>query len=203
MRYHPDMPSEIVFTSARLLARIALPEDAQFFLRLWTHPKVMVHVGFPLGLRITLEEVQALLERDQNRPILERRLVVELLTGGDVVGVPIGECHLGVPDAEGIVETDVKLLPEFWGHRYGVEIKRALVDYLFTHTDCTAVQATPNVNNAASINMQIAAGAVRTGEGIFEFPPEQQAWTQPVHYYVYRVYREAWMAGRDAGENGG
>ena len=153
------MPSEAVFTTARLRARTALPEDAPFFFRLWTHPQVMVHAGFPNGLRITLEEVQALLERDQELSILERRLVVVLRSSGEM----IGESHLGVPDAEGIVETDVKLLPEFWGRRYGVEIKQALVDYLFTHTDCKAVQATPNINNAASINMQKAVGAVRTG----------------------------------------
>ena len=74
------------------------------------------------------------------------------------------------PNAEGIVETDIKLLPAHWGNKYGVEIKRGLVDHLFTHTDCKAVEATPNVNNAASIKMQEAVGGARMSENVHHFP---------------------------------
>jgi RimJ/RimL family protein N-acetyltransferase len=58
-----------------------------------------------------------------------------------------------LPDDDGIASTDIKLLPAYWGQRYGSEIKKGLVDYLFTNTDCLAVEASPNVNNIASIRL--------------------------------------------------
>ena len=91
-----------------------------------------------------------------------------------------------------MAETDVKLLPDFWGHKYGVEIKRALVSHLFTHTDCIAVEATPNVENIASIKMQEAVGGVRIKEAVYQFPDHMRDYTTPVHHYVYRVERSTW-----------
>jgi len=45
-----------------------------------------------------------------------------------------------------------------------------VVAYQFTHTDCEAVHATPNVKNVASIKMQEAVGVIRVGEGVYHFP---------------------------------
>jgi len=92
-------------------------------------------------------------------------------------------------DEQGIAEPDIKLLPAFWGHRYGLEVWEELVAYLFTRTDCEAVQTTPNVNNAASIKMQEAVGGVRVGEDVYHFPEHMRDYTTPVHCYIYRVYR--------------
>jgi RimJ/RimL family protein N-acetyltransferase len=101
-----------------------------------------------------------------------------------------------LPDEEGVSRTDVKLLPAYWGHKYGVEIKQALVDYLFLHTDCAAVEGTPNVANIASIKMQEAVGAVRVGEDTFHFPIARAALTTPVHHYIYHVTRATWARRR-------
>jgi len=60
---------------------------------------------------------------------------------------PIGECKLGLLGEEGVAHTDVKLLPALWGKGFGLEIKQGLVDYLFTHTSCKAIQASPNRSN--------------------------------------------------------
>ena len=98
------------------------------------------------------------------------------------------------PNPEGIARTDIKLLPAFWGKRYGVEVKRALLSHLFTHTDCVAVEAGPNVNNIASIKMQEAVGGVRVGEAVHEFPEKMRDYTTPVRHYVYRVERSDWSA---------
>ena len=183
-------PGTIIETE-RLRIRLARPADAPLYHRLWNHPRVMINVGFPQGLRMTLEEIRARLENPGQTPF-DARLAVILKATGEA----IGECKLGAPDGEGISETDVKLFPEHWGHEYGVEIKRALVDYLFTQTDCSAIQATPNVKNVASIKMQEAVGAVRVGEGTFEFPETMRKWTAPVHHYVYRVSRSDWARRR-------
>jgi hypothetical protein len=41
--------------------------------------------------------------------------------------------------------------------------------------------------------MQEAVGGVRIDEGVYEFPEAMRDFTNPVHYYTYRVYREAWL----------
>jgi RimJ/RimL family protein N-acetyltransferase len=176
-----------VLETERLVVRRATADDVELYCELWNEPRVMGNVGFPHGLRVTKAQVTDLIQ-EQDDSAFDCLLVVELKGQGQT----IGECKLGTPDEQGIAETDVKLLPSFWGHKYGVEIKRGLVDYLFTHTGCAAVQATPNVGNIASIKMQEAVGGVRVGEDVFEFPESMRDFTAPVHCYIYRVYREAW-----------
>lgn len=181
--------TEIVFQTERLRIRKAMDCDAdvEFFYRLWTNPEVMTMVGFPQGLRITCDEIRAMFER-ANDSEYNRRLEVEIIT----TGTPIGECKLGLPDDQGISETDVKLLPEYWANGYGTEIKRGLVDYLFRNTECKAVKATPNKNNIASQKMQEAVGGKQVAEGIFRFPEEMRDYTCDVPHYVYMVLREDW-----------
>lgn len=181
--------SETVFQTERLKIRKAraCDSDVEFYYRLWTNPEVMTMVGFPHGLRITQDEIWAMFEKADDSEY-NRRLMVEILESG----IPIGECKLGLPDQEGVSETDVKLLPEFWGNGYGTEIKRGLVDYLFRHTDCKAVRATPNKMNIASQKMQEAVGGKRVGDGVFRFPEEMHEYTCDVPHYVYIVFREDW-----------
>lgn len=174
----------ILFDTERLRVRTATLEDAGLIHGLWTSPEVMRNVGYPRGLAVTLADVEDRIGRD--RGVLGSLLVVETKEGA-----PIGQCLAGRPNDEGITETDIKLLPGAWGRRYGVEVKQGLLDYLFTHTDCTAVEATPNVGNVASIRMQEAVGGVRVGEGLFEAPGAER-----VHHVVYRVTREAWERAR-------
>jgi len=188
----PDA-SPVVFETKRLAVRRASVADLEFYLCLWSNPRVMANVGFPTGLPVTPEQLTERLTRPHGSP-LNRLLVVELKDSGE----PIGECKLGRPNADGVCTTDVKLLPQFWGHAYGREIKHGLLDYLFTHTSCTAVEASPNVANTASIKMQESAGGVRVGEGVHEFPESMRAYTTPVHYLVYRVSRERWQERRAA-----
>lgn len=177
----------VVIETGRLAARLATADDADLIYALWTDPRVMSNVGFPKGLRVTRDEIQKDIEK-RGLSALEQLLIVELKE----TGAAIGQCKMNPPDETGIAGTDVKLLPAHWGHQYGVEIKRGLVEYLFAHTDCQAVEATPNVNNLASIKMQEAVGGVRLSENVHHFPESMRDYTTPVHYYVYRVYRDAW-----------
>ena len=176
-----------ILETERLVVRSATVEDMDLYYALWNDPRVMVHVGFPQGLRITRSKLEEILS-EQEGSEFERLLVVELKATGQA----IGECKLGCPDEEGIADLDCKLLPEFWGRKYGAEVWLALVAYEFAHTDCITVQATPNVDNIASIKMQEGAGAVRVGEGVYEFPESMRDYTTPVHHYFYRVDRADW-----------
>jgi ribosomal-protein-alanine N-acetyltransferase len=187
------MSGRVVRETPRLRLRLATVDDADMYLALWTDGRVMRYVGFPKGLRVTREKIVARLEKEADTPF-ERLLVAERKDTGEVAG----ECYLHVPDEEGVAGTDVKLLPAHWGNRFGVEIKRALVDFLFEETDAVAVRGAPNVENVASIRMQEAVGGVRVGEATREFPEEMRDWTTPVHHLEYRVFREAWEASRES-----
>ncbi len=179
-----------MFITVRLAVRKAAPtkEDIEFFHRLWNHPRVMSNVGFPHGLQITPEKIRELFAQPPPND-LNSRLIVTVKETGE----KIGECKLGAPDENGLSETDVKLLPEYWGKGYGTEIKRALLRCLFAWTDCRIVQATPNVNNPASIRMQEAVGGKRIEQGEFRFPDNMAAFTTPVKHYIYHVYRDEWV----------
>lgn len=174
----------MIFSTPRLIIRIAVAADAPFYARLWNDPRVTQFVGFPHGIHITHDAICAMIAQ-QPDGVFGRLLVVT----GKATGNPIGECKLYGPDAAGIARTDVKLLPEFWGHKYGVEVKRGLIAYLFAHTDCIAVEGTPNVANIASIKMQEAVGGVRVGEKTFVPSAAQRNFMLPVHSIIYRVYR--------------
>ncbi len=177
-----------LFTTNRLLIRLATAADAPLFYALWTDPAVMKNVGFPHGLAITRQEIEEQLQ-NQEVGVYGRLLVVVLQATGE----PIGECFMTQPNAAGIAETDVKLLPTYWGHKYGVEIKRGLLNYLFSHTDCSCVQATPNIHNIASIKMQEAVGGIRAGTGKSLIPQADGARSVTVEYAIYRVYRRIWQ----------
>lgn len=177
----------IIFETKRLLIRKATVDDVAHFYALWTNPQVMGNVGFPQGLKVIRNQVENMI-REQGDGAFNGRLLVMLKATGE----KIGEAALHLPKEDSIAETDVKLLPQFWGNKYGVEVKRGLVDYLFTHTDCKVVQASPNINNIASIKMQEAVGGVRMGKKVHEFPEHMRDYTQDVHAYIYHVRREDW-----------
>ena len=182
----------IVFETARLIVRKATLDDVAMYFALWTNPQVMGYVGFPQGLRVTRTQVENMI-REQGYGAFNGRLLILLKATGEKTG----EAALHPPKEDGIAETDVKLLPQFWGNKYGVEVKQGLVDYLFTHSDCNVVQASPNVNNIASIKMQEAVGGNCVGEKVHEFPEHMRDYTQDVRAYIYHVRREDWEK-RDA-----
>jgi RimJ/RimL family protein N-acetyltransferase len=180
--------NETIIRTERLIIRTAELGDAETLYRLWTDPQVMTNVGYPKGLRITVSEIQEGISSQNPESEFGKYLMAQLQADGPT----LGECKLILPDEAGISRTDVKLLPAYWGHKYGVEIKQALVDYLFTHTDCRVVEGTPNVANIGSIKMQEAVGAVRVGEETYHFPESKADFTAPVHYYIYHVSRANW-----------
>jgi RimJ/RimL family protein N-acetyltransferase len=180
--------NRVVFETKRIAVRLATVEDIEIFFRLWTDPQIMSNVGYPNGLPITREDIKCQIS-EGGISEFQQLLIVAIKSTGQA----IGECKLHWPDRDGIATTDVKLLPEFWGNKYGVEVKHGLLDYLFTHTECLAVDASPNVGNIASIKMQEVVGGVCIGESIYEFPESKREYTTPVHHYIYRVSRENWQ----------
>lgn len=165
----------------------AVPDDIDFIHGLWNNPEVMKFVGFPYGLKIERDAVEKQLS-EQPSGEYDVVLMIMLKESGEI----IGNCKLGAPDEENKAHTDVKIEPKFWGNKYGVEVKRALLDYLFTNTDCTEVTADPNRNNIASVKMQEAVGGVRIAEGTHTFPEHLKDFTCDVPFYTYTVTRQTW-----------
>lgn len=182
----------VVFETERLAVRKSTIEDVEIFYRLWTNPQIMSNIGYPNGMLVTHADVESQIYEGEPTEFQSLLVVTIKLTGQ-----AIGECMMRQSGLDGIAETDVKLLPEFWGNKYGVEVKRGMLDYLFTHTDCQAVEATPNVGNIASIKMQEAVGGVCVGESIYEFPESERSYTTQVHHYIFWISRENWKMQHD------
>lgn len=184
----------MIFQTQNLIVRKSTDctDDIDMYFELWNDPQVMTNVGYPKGLKIGRDKIQAIIQR-QNKTEYDKTLVVELKETGQ----PIGECKLGLPSDESISTTDVKLLPRFWGNRFGIEVKKGLIDYLFTNTDCKAIEASPNKNNIASQKMQEAVGGKKVDKGIYRFPPEMSEFTADVHYIIYMVNRKDWEKSAD------
>jgi hypothetical protein len=90
----------------RLGIRQATAKDAEFIHTLWTMPAVMRLVGFPQGLSISVGEIEKGIASSPDSEF-GSRLIVTLLETAE----PIGQCKIGAPDADGISEPDIKLLP--------------------------------------------------------------------------------------------
>jgi len=179
----------MVFETTRLIIRIPTTkdEDVDFYFQLWNDPQVMENVGFPKGLMKRREDIIAQLARARNSEFDRTLIVIDKESN-----TPIGECKPGNPDEKGVSTTDVKLLPSYWNKGFGTEIKTGLIDYLFTHTNCKAIQATPNKANIASQKMQEKVGAKRVSEGTYQFPESMKSYTKSVEYYLYRIDRTDW-----------
>jgi len=179
----------MIFETTRLRIRAARPSDPDvtMFYRLWTDPKVMTFVGFPNGLRITEDEIRRTIANEPVTPF-DKKLVIVRKEDNQ----RIGECKLGFPNTDGNAHTDVKLFPEFWNKGYGTEVKKGLVDYLFIHTACRFVVASPNKNNIASQKMQEAVGGEPVEEGVYQFPEHMRSFTLDVPYIKYSVSRKTW-----------
>jgi RimJ/RimL family protein N-acetyltransferase len=182
--------AEWILSSTRLTIRRAKPnqQDISLLFALWYDPEVMRNVGFPSGLKTSPELIARQL-RKQKSGEFDCVLVVMARRTTELVG----QCKLGSPDASGVAHTDIKLLPGHWGIGYGKEIKLTLLEYLFTHTTCRQVRATPNKHNIASIRLQESVGGRKTGEGVHRFPESMKAYTNEVPFLEYTVFREDWV----------
>lgn len=145
----------------------------------------MHFVGYPYGLSITISDILARL-KTQNGKIFGELLVITKRENG----VAIGECWLGKDSKEKILEPDVKLFPEYWGNKFGIEVWRGLVEYIFSHSQCQIIQGTPNIGNIASIRMQESVGATRISQGKYYFSDTNKENTTPINYYLYQLTKQ-------------
>lgn len=181
----------------RLIIRRATLGDASMLYALWHDPRVMEPFGYPKGMPVSKEEISQRIEAGADS-LVGSILIAELKNKGP----SIGECTIMAGEEAGVLHTQVKLFPAFWGHGYGLEITWALLDYIFTHTNTSIVQSTPNISHLPAVRLQEAMGSERVGEGTLEFPEELRGYTVPVPHYIYRLTREKWLERRKRGLDG-
>ena len=176
-----------------MLARLARAEkrDLRFLVELWNDPAVMTSVGFPDGLGVDEDIVREQVEAD-GLGLLGGVLIVETLDGAR-----IGQARLGPLDADGVCETDLKLLPGAQKHGFALELKRAMLRFLFENTRCTCVRTTPLQDNLASIRLQERVHARRVAQDVWHFDEDPG---QPRPYWVYELRREDWLRSEKGGE---
>lgn len=182
---------KILFSTERLMVRVADESDLDLFDEVWHCTRVMWNVGFPKGLPLTRGAIEGILKKQSlDDEVFNKRLTVLLKDSG----TRIGEAKLGKPDSDGISEPDVKLLPAFWGQGYGRELMGEILHYTFENSEATIVQTTPRVTNVGSHKMVEVYGGVKVhDERIFEVPAGQEAVMQEVPYYTFHVKRDDFL----------
>lgn len=131
-----------MFTSDRLILRPVNRDDIEFMRRITTEPEVLRWLP---GM-ITDEEM-LLGWLDAVRPEDHEYLIILKESGG-----PIGECSLTVERTGSIGEIGYMLLPEYWGHGYGTETARILMQQAES-MGLMKVTATTHTKNTASVRI--------------------------------------------------
>jgi aminoglycoside 3-N-acetyltransferase len=175
-----------------MLARVARPDarDVRLIHQIWSDPRVMAPVGFPEGLGLELEDVRRELEEQPGR-LIGSVLLVETSDGAFV-----GQARMGPLDDELVSETDLKLLPEYQRQGLALELKKAMLEFLFCHSRCECVRSMPRKENLASIALQDCVGALRVGEGHWREKPEDDGF----EHWIYELTRERWKIVSRGGE---
>ncbi|MCD6400890.1 MAG: GNAT family N-acetyltransferase [Anaerolineales bacterium] len=176
-----------VLETERLYIRLATLDDIDLFLALWNDPRVMAPAGAPLERQISRKEIAQKIQA-QTDGIIGNLLVIEL----KISGISLGECFISTPDKRGVVQADIKLFPAFWGHRYGVEVRKVLLEYAFKNPYIKAVEIKSGVGDPGLIEMIEDSGGERVSDGSDEFSGEMRGYTVPEHQDIYRVTRERW-----------
>ena len=120
--------------------RPAALEDAGLLCRWWNDGRLMIWVGYPLGLKTTPERVwQDLAARTDDT---FQVLIME------VGGLPIGEMNYRLLDDE-TASIGIKVGELDWqGRGYGLAFSRLLVEALFRDFQCRKIVLAADPNNA-------------------------------------------------------
>jgi RimJ/RimL family protein N-acetyltransferase len=144
-----------VLETDRLALRWLTIDDAPFILRLVNEPAWLRFIG-DRGVK-TVEDARRYVA---NGPLAmyERFGFGLYLTELKGSGFPIGLCGLIRRDSLPDVDLGFALLPEFWGHGYGVEAASAVLDHGRSQFALTRIVAITSPDNVDSIKLLAKIG---------------------------------------------
>jgi RimJ/RimL family protein N-acetyltransferase len=152
-----------IFTTERLAARRLRPGDLDDFYAICSNEEAMRYMGD--GQPLTREQTEAWIDVS---------LTNYEVRGWGCFGVTplesdrlIGFCGFArPPERPGIVELIYAFLPEHWGKGYATEAAGAMLEFGFTESGLTRIEATVDPTNLASKRVLEKIGMIyeRTGQ---------------------------------------
>ena len=130
-------------------------DDLAFLLQLWNDGEVMSYVGYPQGLGIDEQGMEAWFTRlGVDRGVDRKHWIVK-----DEQGERIGEAFYKVEQeycdyrAENMVHVDIKLAKRFWKQGYAADALRTLTQHLFNNLGIETIVVSPNLANKAALKL--------------------------------------------------
>lgn len=126
-----------------LTIRSSTIDDSKYLLSWWNDGKVMSHAGFPLGLKTTIEEVEAsILKQNEKREIL-------IIMYDDK---PIGEMSYRIIENYALI--GIKICEEeFQNKGYGSILLKMLISYLFKNKEINKIVLDTNLKNKRAMHV--------------------------------------------------
>jgi RimJ/RimL family protein N-acetyltransferase len=149
----------------RLILRPPVQSDFKFLKSMWENGGVMKFVGFPSGLYQSDEKIRQWINEWQDEDRL--RLVIEEKKTKKAIGETgfhIDKEYPFAKKADAVAAPDIKLISEAQGKGFGSEALKALIDYVFSKTNVTVIQITPNVKNKAALGLYSKLGFKKVGK---------------------------------------
>ncbi|HPT82906.1 MAG TPA: GNAT family N-acetyltransferase [Limnochordia bacterium] len=154
---YTDGRKTVYLQDRELVIRTATMEDAPQLCQWWNDGKVMKFSGFPMGLGLSIEDVQKLLAGDDHS---QGRLILE------VDNQPVGEMNYRSLDG-GTAQIGIKICSaDMRGRGYGTRFLRLLIGWLFGEKGYARMILDTNVKNTRAQHVYEKLGFRKTGTRI-------------------------------------
>jgi len=162
-----------------LTLRAAVPEDAELLCRWWNDGRLMIWVGYPLGLKTTPERVWRELAACVDDTF--RILIME------VGGLAIGEMNYRLLDNE-TASIGIKVCETDWrGRGFGGSFLRLLIDCLFRDFNRQKIILATDPNNAPARRLYEKLGFKPTRFRYHSWQNQIGEWRSSVDYELCRA----------------
>lgn len=146
--------------SNRIIIKPITDDDLPMLMTWWNDGRVMVHVGYPQGLGLTINDMKTYMKKWRNDQT-SIRMIICLKDA-----TPIGETafHNYRPELKE-TEIGIKICrPELWGQGLGTEALQAMTNYAFLHLGVKRVLLNPSKTNIRIIHVNQKCGYRTIGE---------------------------------------
>jgi RimJ/RimL family protein N-acetyltransferase len=164
-----DVEKFYLFETKNFCVRKAEPNemDALVCFSLNTNGLVTKQMGFPNGIRTTLEKEKNNIAKNYNSYFSKGGCMLCFLKStNECIGYMCCGHHINEDNFD---EMDYKFFPEFWGKGYGFELVSSLIKYIYEIIKVdVGIETSPNVKNIASIKISEKCGLKKIKNIVYE-----------------------------------